>query len=73
MEGDQQGNQQETKFNFIRRVSAEFFVVISTSIILSMLTTIIQLMETLVRLEEQTRINTELIRELKKEIKELSQ
>lgn len=62
---------EEEKTALIRRVSIEVFVVISTSVTLTLVTTLVGFMENLVRLEENTNVNTETIREIKQDVKNI--
>ena len=62
---------EEEKTALIRRVAIEVFVVISTSVTLTLVTTLVGFMENLVRLEENTNVNTETIREIKQDVKNI--
>ena len=62
---------EEEKTALIRRVAIEVFVVISTSVTLTLVTTLVGFMENLVRLEENTNVNTETIREIKEDVKNI--
>jgi len=59
------------KNRLTRRIGVELLSVIFASIFVSLITTLVNFMEVIIRLEEQTNTNTQLIKEIRNDLKQL--
>jgi len=59
------------KNGLTKKIGVELLGVIFASILVTLLTTLINFMEVIIRVEEQTNTNTQLIKEIRNDLKQL--